>query len=78
MTPLPLLIVVAAVGGAATAFQAQFMGMMDRGIGTLESVFITYASGAMLIALVMLTLRGGTWQRGRMFLGIPSGRASWG
>lgn len=59
MTPLPLLIAVAALGGAATAFQAQFMGTMDRGIGTLESVFITYVSGAMVIGLVMLALRGG-------------------
>jgi transporter family-2 protein len=32
---------------------------MDRRIGTLESVFITYFSGGILIGLVMLIQRGG-------------------
>jgi transporter family-2 protein len=35
------------------------MGVMDRNLGTLESVFITYGSGGLLIGLAMLTLRGG-------------------
>jgi transporter family-2 protein len=50
---------VAAVGGAATAVQAHLMGLLDKRIGTLESVFITYFSGGVLIGLIMLFQRGG-------------------
>lgn len=56
---LQLLAVVASIGGMATALQAHFMGLMDKRLGTLESVFITYFSGGVLIALVMLIQRGG-------------------
>ena len=38
---------------------------MDQGIGTRESVFITYAGGGLVIALAMLAARGGNlkaWQ----------------
>jgi transporter family-2 protein len=50
---------VVALGGAATAFQAHFMGIMDKRIGTLESVFITYSGGGLLIGIIMLIQRGG-------------------
>ena len=53
-----LLIIIAAVGGIAVTLQAQFMGLMDKRIGTLESMFITYASGGLLIGLAMLANRG--------------------
>ena len=43
---------VVALGGAATAFQAHFMGIMDKRIGTLESVFITYSGGGLLIGIM--------------------------
>jgi len=32
---------------------------MDKNIGTLESVFITYGVGGLIIGIVMLFLRGG-------------------
>ena len=35
------------------------MGLMDKQIGTLESVFITYGGGGLLIGLIMLFGRGG-------------------
>ncbi|MEJ2749317.1 MAG: DMT family transporter, partial [Anaerolineae bacterium] len=35
------------------------MGVMDQSLGTLESVFITYGSGGLLMGLAMLLLRGG-------------------
>ena len=54
---LPILIAV--LGGVAVVIQARFNGMMDRGMGTLESVFITYGLGGLVIALVMIALRGG-------------------
>jgi transporter family-2 protein len=63
-TPIPL-IIIAAIGGIAVAFQAQLMALMDKQIGTLESVFITYGGGGLLIGLIMLLSRGGNlaaWQ----------------
>lgn len=59
MQPTLSLIVIAALGGIAVTLQAQFMGVMDRHIGTLESVFITYGGGGLLAGLAMLAVRGG-------------------
>lgn len=62
----PLLVGLAAIGGAAVALQAHFMGLMDGDLGTLESVFITYFSGGVVIGLIMLIQRGGNlsaWQQ---------------
>jgi transporter family-2 protein len=53
------LIIIAAIGGIAVTLQAQFMGIMDRSLGTLESMFITYGSGGLLIGIAMLVNRGG-------------------
>jgi transporter family-2 protein len=50
---------VAILGGLAVVLQARLNGMMDKGMGTLESVFITYGLGGAIIALVMLANRGG-------------------
>ena len=47
------------VCGAAQAIQAQFTGIIQRQAGALESTFITYFSGGMVVALVMLAARGG-------------------
>ena len=61
---IPLTIIVA-LGGMAVTLQAQFMGVMDKQIGTLASVFITYGGGGLLIGLIMLLNRGGNlaaWQ----------------
>ena len=54
-----VLIIIAVIGGVTIALQAQFMGLIDKGIGTRESVFITYVSGGILAALIMLASRGG-------------------
>jgi len=59
MTNFALLVLFAVVGGVAVTLQGQFMGLMDQGIGTRESVFITYASGGLVAALAMLAARGG-------------------
>jgi transporter family-2 protein len=61
-----MLLAVAVVGGAAIAIQAQLMGVMDRRLGTLESVFVTYAGGALLVLLAVVWARGGhlgEWHR---------------
>jgi transporter family-2 protein len=52
-------VLLALVGGIAVTLQGQFMGIMDQGMGTRESVFITYAGGGLVVALVLLFLRGG-------------------
>ena len=54
-----VVILVAILGGAAAITQAQFNGIMDKGMGTVESVFITYFIGGLVIALIMLFMRGG-------------------
>jgi len=51
---------IAVVGGMAVTLQGQFMGQMDRNIGTVESAFITYGVGAVCVGLIMLILKGGT------------------
>ena len=53
------LVLIAAAGGIAITLQGQLMGIMDRQAGTLESVFITYGGGGLIIGIVMLLLRGG-------------------
>lgn len=56
---------IAILGGIAIVLQSQFMGLLDKQLGTLESVFITYGVGGLLIGLVMLLVRGGNlraWQ----------------
>jgi bacterial/archaeal transporter family-2 protein len=59
MNSTVLIVLVAVVGGAAISIQAQFLSLMDRGLGTLEGVFVTYTSGGLLISLAMLVVRGG-------------------
>jgi transporter family-2 protein len=60
------LVIIAIIGGIIVGLQAQMIGLLDQKIGTIESVFITYGSGAVVIALVMIVVRGGNlgaWQR---------------
>ncbi|WP_420645138.1 DMT family transporter [Candidatus Leptofilum sp.] len=59
MTTFIALVFIAIVGGIAVVLQAQFMGVLDQQIGTIESVFITYGSGGLLVGITMLLLRGG-------------------
>ena len=53
------LIGIAVMAGVAVTLQAQFMGLLDRSLGTLTGVFITYAGGGFVIAMLMAALRGG-------------------
>ena len=58
-------LIIAVIGGVTVTLQGQFMGLIDKGIGTRESVFITYVSGGLLAGVVMLASRGGnlrSWQ----------------
>jgi transporter family-2 protein len=59
MAGLIPVILIAAIGGIAVTLQAQFLGLMDKNIGTLESMFITYGTGGLLIGIAMLVNKGG-------------------
>lgn len=59
MPSLIPIMIIAAVGGIAVALQAQFMGLMDKNIGTLEGVFINYGTGVLIIGAIILANRGG-------------------
>jgi transporter family-2 protein len=52
-------IFLAMMGGIATALQGQFMGLLSVAMGPLESVFITYSGGAVIVAMAMLIAQGG-------------------
>lgn len=59
------LISIAIMGGIAVTLQGQFMGLLDRALGTLAGVFVTYTGGGIIIVLLMVALRGGNlknWQ----------------
>ncbi len=56
------LIILAALGGIAVSIQAQFMSTLDKHLGTLSATFFTYGSGAIIIALITLALRGGNFR----------------
>jgi transporter family-2 protein len=59
------LIGIAILGGIAISLQGQFMGLLERGLGTITGVFITYVGGGLTIALLLFALRGGNlknWQ----------------
>jgi len=61
-----LLILIAAAGGIAVTTQGQMMGVIDRTLGTKESVFITYVGGGLLAVLPILLSGGGNlaaWRR---------------
>ncbi len=49
-----VVILVAVIGGIAVAVQGQFVGVLDREVGTVASTFITYGSGGLLIGLILL------------------------
>lgn len=53
------LIVIAILGGTAIALQGQFMGLMDRKIGTSGALFVNYASGVFVAGIIVLLLQGG-------------------
>ncbi len=53
------LVIVAAIGGIAVTLQGQLIGIIDKSVGTVESVFITYGGGGLIIGITMLLLRGG-------------------
>ena len=61
-------LLIALVSGVAITLQGQFMGLLDRTLGTKESVFITYGSGGLLVTLLMLASRGGNL---RAVSGLP-------
>jgi transporter family-2 protein len=58
MTAVLFLIFIAALAGVASSLQGQFMGIMDRRVGTATGVFITYGVGAVAATIFWLARRG--------------------
>ncbi|MEY3296975.1 MAG: hypothetical protein RLZZ597_235 [Cyanobacteriota bacterium] len=54
-----VVIFLAMMGGIASALQGQFMGLLSVAMGPLESVFITYSGGAVVVVVAMLVAQGG-------------------
>ncbi|MEZ4614165.1 MAG: DMT family transporter [Caldilineaceae bacterium] len=54
MNNLLIAILVAAIGGIAVTLQGSFMGTMTRQLGTLESMFLTYGSGGLVVTTLFL------------------------
>lgn len=50
---------IALIAGLAVTLQGQFVGVMDRVLGTRESMFLTYGSGGLIATLLMFAGRGG-------------------
>jgi len=59
MSSSMLQVVIPVVVGVAIAVQSQLMAQIDRSMGTLESVFVTYGGGGLLIGMIMLVRLGG-------------------
>jgi transporter family-2 protein len=57
-----LVILVALIGGAAVAVQAQLLGFMGGRLGNLEAVFVTYGVGGVIAGMLILVARGGNLQ----------------
>jgi len=58
----------AVVSGIAITLQGQFMGLMDKAFGTRESVFLTYGSGGLIAAVIMII---GGWGHLRGWSRVP-------
>jgi transporter family-2 protein len=59
MPSSPVQFLIPVVVGVAIAVQSQLMARIDRDLGTLESVLVTYGGGGVLIALIALLSAGG-------------------
>jgi transporter family-2 protein len=60
-----LQVIIAIIGGIIAGIQAAFVGLLGQRLGTIESVFISFAGGAVVISLLLLGLGGGSlgrWQ----------------
>jgi transporter family-2 protein len=61
--------VLAVISGFAITLQGQFMGLLDRNLGTRASVFLTYASGGAVVTI--LVLAGGLFSLRLAAPGLP-------
>lgn len=59
MNSVVSLVFIAVLGGGAVALQGQFMGIMDRNIGTSSSMFVNYISGAVIACVLLAIFQGG-------------------
>ena len=57
MTSFSTLFLIATLAGVAVALQGQFMGAMNRHLGTAATMLVTYGSGAVVAALLWMSRR---------------------
>lgn len=65
MITIIIQVIVGALGGIAASLQVSFAGTMGQKLGNLESVFITYVGGAIVIFLITLGRGGGNLEAWR-------------
>lgn len=53
-----LVLFIALVGGIAVALQAQFAGVLDTRMGTLDAIAVSFVSAGIVIALARVTAGG--------------------
>lgn len=53
-----LVLFIALVGGIAVALQAQFAGVLDTRMGTLDAITVSFVSAGIVIALARVTAGG--------------------
>jgi transporter family-2 protein len=58
-----LQVIIAVIGGAIAGIQAAFIGLLGQRLGTIESVFINFVGGAVVISLLLLGMGGGNLSR---------------
>jgi transporter family-2 protein len=60
-----VLLIAAVIGGVTITLQGQFLGTLTERLGVMESIFITYVTGGIAIAIAMLFVRPnglGAWR----------------
>ncbi|HSH04139.1 MAG TPA: DMT family transporter [Anaerolineae bacterium] len=62
MGKMIFVVLVAIIGGITITLQGQLMGIMDRRVGTFDSVAITYGIGGITILSALLLRGGSQWQ----------------
>jgi transporter family-2 protein len=66
MPAVVIIVLVAVAGGAAVALQAQLIGLVNSRVGVLEAIFLTYGTGGVLAAVLMVIARGGNLSQWRV------------
>lgn len=59
MLAIIVVLFIGIIGGIAAGLQAPFAGLMGQRLGNMESIFVTYGGGGLVIALIIMFAGGG-------------------